>query len=70
MPGNVKTKRDEKMWKRAKKEAHKSYPDKSEDDDSFWAIVQTIYKRMKGVKEEEDLNYTNRLRYLSGLEKL
>jgi hypothetical protein len=39
---------DEAKWSEAKKAAHKSYPDLSEDNDKFWAIVNTIYQNMGG----------------------
>ena len=41
----------EKAWSDAKAAAHKQYPDLSEADDKFWAIVTTITKKMLGVKE-------------------
>ena len=52
--GVVKTKRDEAAWKRAKGIVHKQYPNLSEDNDSFWKIVQTIYQNM--TKASIDIN--------------
>lgn len=52
--GVVKTKRDEAAWKRAKGIVHKQYPSMSEDNDSFWKIVQTIYQNMS--KASIDIN--------------
>lgn len=40
--------RDESKWSKAKAAARKQYPDLSEDDDKYWAIVTHIYKRMGG----------------------
>lgn len=37
---------NEKIWERAKKEASKSYPNLTENDKSFWRVVQTIYQNM------------------------
>lgn len=48
--GVVKTKRDEKMWNRAKTATRKQYPYISEDSDRFYKIVMTIYKNMTGKK--------------------
>ncbi len=49
MPSNlVKTKRDEKLWEKAKHEALKSY---KESDDEFWPTVVKIFKRLKGIKD-------------------
>ena len=45
MPGR----KDEAKWEEAKKAAHKSYPDRSEKDEGFWKIVQTIYENMGGT---------------------
>jgi len=49
LPSNlVKTKKDEKLWERAKREARKSY---DESDDEFWPTVVKIFKRLKGKKD-------------------
>lgn len=46
MPTNVvKTKRDEKIWNEAKQLARKQ--GKSESDSGFWALVMTIYQKLK-----------------------
>lgn len=50
--GLVKTKRDEKMWNRAKAATRKQYPYISEDSDRFYKITMTIYKNMTGKKPE------------------
>jgi len=48
MPSNVvKTKRDEKLWRRAKAATRKQYPYISEDSDRFYKITMTIYQNMK-----------------------
>jgi len=67
MPSNIVKPGEEGMWKRAKKEARKSYPDMSDDDDSFWAIVTKIFKNIRDSKKNESID---RLRVLSGLEPL
>lgn len=41
----------ESKWKQAKKIVADQYPDKSEDDDSFWALVTTLTKKLLGIKE-------------------
>jgi hypothetical protein len=48
MPAFIKTDTDEKHWSRAKAYAKKSYPELSEDDDQFWAITTSIYKKLRG----------------------
>lgn len=47
MPGSVKTEKDEAAWSKAKEAAKDSYPDIDTDSDRYWAIVQTIYGKMK-----------------------
>jgi hypothetical protein len=44
VPGKV----DEAAWADAKAAAREEYPQLSTNSDRFWAIVQTIYQRMKG----------------------
>jgi hypothetical protein len=41
----------EAAWQAAKEAAHTQYPELSEDDDKFWAIVTGITKKMIGLKE-------------------
>ena len=49
--GVVKTKKDEAAWNCAKEIVHKQYPNYSEDDDSFWKLVNSIYQNMsKAIK--------------------
>ena len=45
---------NEAAWQRAKGIIHKQYPDLSEDDDSFWALVQHIYKFMKSYVDNDN----------------
>lgn len=40
--------KDEGKWSEAKAAAKKQYPDLTEKDDRFWAIVTSIYKKMGG----------------------
>ena len=48
MPTNlVKTKRDERLWAKAKTQARKEYPKVKADSDRWWSIVNGIYQRMK-----------------------
>lgn len=54
--GVVKTKRDEAAWTKAKGIIHKQYPNMSEDNDSFWKLVQTVYQNM--TKALNPLNHT------------
>lgn len=54
--GVVKTKKDEAAWSRAKGIVHKQYPGMSEDDDSFWKIVQTIYQNMTKASVDIDID--------------
>ena len=51
MPAFIKTDADERVWSRAKAYAHESYPDLTEDDDNFWKITTSIYKKMRGKKK-------------------
>ena len=51
----------EKLWKEAKAAAHKQYPDLSEEDDKFWAIVTSIVKKMLGIKESSDADVEHML---------
>ena len=44
MPGHV----NEGLWSKAKAKVHSEYPNKSEDGDSFWALVTSIYEDMGG----------------------
>lgn len=37
---------DEDKWADAKRAAHESYPELTEEDDKFWKIVQSIYQNM------------------------
>ena len=50
MPAFIKTDADERIWARAKAYAHESYPDLTEDDDNFWKITTSIYKKLNGSK--------------------
>ncbi len=45
--GLVKTKADEEMWNAAKAKAHETYTNLDEENDRFWEVVVTIYKKMK-----------------------
>lgn len=47
MPAFVKGKQGEKVWSEAKSSVHQSHPDLSEDDEQFWKIVTTIYKKRR-----------------------
>ena len=47
MPAFVKGKQGEKVWSEAKASVHQSHPDLSEDDEQFWKIVTTIYKKRR-----------------------
>lgn len=42
--------RDEAAWQRAKSVVRKQYPEKSEDDPSFWKLVQTVFQQVKSRK--------------------
>lgn len=53
MPGFVKTKKDEKLWKKAKKQADKKTRKGSQ---SFYAYANAVFHRMKGKKNEAN-NY-------------
>ena len=46
---------NEQAWQRAKRVAHKQYPDLDEDNDKFWAIVQHIYQNMKSEQVDKDV---------------
>lgn len=46
--GVVKSKRDEKLWNRAKARTRAQYPYISEDSDRFFKITMTIFKSMSG----------------------
>jgi hypothetical protein len=46
---------DEDKWAKAKAAAKESYPDLSEEDDKFWAIVATIFKKMGGKPGKKSL---------------
>lgn len=48
MPGNVRNASDEKHWQAAKKKATEQYGFEKPSKDRFYAIVETIYKQMKG----------------------
>lgn len=47
MPAFVKGKQGEKVWGEAKASVHRTHPDLSEDDEQFWKIVTTIYKKRR-----------------------
>lgn len=42
----------EKLWDKAKAIVKSEYPHKSEDDDSYWALVTSITKKMAQGKNE------------------
>lgn len=44
---------NEAAWQRAKAVVRRQYPDKSEQDNSFWALVQHIYQNMKSLLESD-----------------
>lgn len=44
----------EKAWNKAKAMTHKEYPNLSEDNDRFWAIVTKITKNLIGLKESTE----------------
>jgi len=44
--GLVKDKQDEKKWDKAKKIVHRQYPNYTEEDESFWKLVNSIYSGM------------------------
>lgn len=44
----------EKKWEEAKEKVKEDYPDLTEDDDKFWAIVTEITKRMLGMEKSEE----------------
>lgn len=48
MPAFIKTGTDERVWSRAKAKVRETYPELSEDDDNFWAITTSIYKKLRG----------------------
>lgn len=48
MPGNVRNASDEKKWSAAKKQATEQYGFEKPAKDRYYAIVETIYKAMKG----------------------
>lgn len=66
MPAFIKTEADEKRWSEAKARVRKNYPDLSEDDDQFWAITTSIYKKLRG----KNMNKKASARVQSVLEKL
>jgi len=45
MPAFIKTPADEARWEKAKKAANKSHSES--EGDSYWAIVNSIYQKMK-----------------------
>ncbi len=48
--GVVKTKRDERLWEKAKGRVREEYPEVEEGSDRYWALVNGIYQRMRGRK--------------------
>lgn len=60
MPGTVRTPRQEKMWKRAKKhvEDSRGYGEGSFTDQD-WGLVQTIYQRIKAKNESIKVNLSS-----------
>lgn len=47
----------EAAWDKAKAAAKEEYPELSEDDDKFWAIVTSITKKMIGLKESSNTSF-------------
>ena len=69
MPSFVKTEADERRWSKAKAHVRKNYLDLSEDDDQFWAITTSIYKKLSGNNMKKSasariLNALNKLAYV------
>jgi len=46
---------DEDKWDKAKAAAKESYPDMKEDDDRYWAIVTSIFKKIGGKAGKKSL---------------
>lgn len=49
--GLVKTKRDERLWAKAKARVQEQYGLTEDDGDRYWALVNGIYQRMSGVRK-------------------
>lgn len=47
MPAFVKGKQGEKVWSEAKTSVRNAHPELTEDDEQFWKIVTTIYKKRR-----------------------
>ena len=57
MPAFIKTEKDEANWQKAKKLVHKHYPDLTEDDDKFWKLTTSLYKRVGGSLHKQAGEY-------------
>lgn len=52
MPSNmVKTPTQERHWSHAKQKVKENYPGLSEDDDRFYALTTSIFKKMSGLRK-------------------
>ena len=52
MPSNiVKTKAQEQHWTHAKERVREQYPDLDENDDRFYALTTSIFKKMAGLRK-------------------
>jgi hypothetical protein len=47
MPAFVKTARDERLWRQARKQVSEEYPDVETGSDRYWALVNGVFQRMK-----------------------
>jgi len=50
----VKSKSDERAWKRAKLAVRKQYPDAK--GKRYWRLVMSLYQKMRGKTSESDLD--------------
>jgi Ethanolamine utilization protein EutJ (predicted chaperonin) len=63
MPGFIKTKKDEALWKEAKSKVKKK---KGMSDDEYWGAVTQVYKNMGGMKKSFLINKETGEIYLKG----
>ena len=51
MPSNlVKGPEQERLWRKAKVQVHKQYPNVKESSNRFWALVTGLYLKMRGKR--------------------
>lgn len=57
MPAFIKTKKDEEVWQKARKQIDNEY-NYSEDNDTYWKLVNSLYHKMR---KNAELNIASQL---------